>query len=108
MFFAQRSCPDDFTNGVPGRFPMSELTGLTENVRHNKPLYSVTLPDRWYFKNKGIFGYNKQGNNNTWLGKQFHTARILTNIGQYRGVFVGAATPPRVPDPYTTTYGVKT
>ena len=38
LFFAHNSCPDDFVNGGPSRFPMAELTGLIDDVRRKNPL----------------------------------------------------------------------
>ena len=32
---------------------MEELTGFIDDVRHNNPLYLVTLPGRWNFKHDG-------------------------------------------------------
>ena len=81
MFFAQRLGPDDFVNGGPRHFPMAELTGLIDDVRQNNPLDSVTITGRWYFNNEGIFGYNKNWDNNTWLGKQGHGTKIPKNTG---------------------------
>ena len=47
LFFDQRLGPNDFTNKGPRRFPMADLEGLTEDVRRNKLLDSVTIPRQW-------------------------------------------------------------
>ena len=106
LFFAQRSVLDDFVNGGPQPFPMADLTGFIDDVRCNKSLDSVTLPGRWDFKHDGKFGYNNQGGTNTWQGKQGHGAKTPTNAGQFGGGFRGAATTPRGPEPYITSFGV--
>ena len=46
LFFVQLLGPDDFVNGGPKRSPMSELTGLIDDVRGNKPLNLITLLGR--------------------------------------------------------------
>ena len=106
FFFVQRFGPDDFVNGGPQRFPMAELTVLIDDVRHNKPLDSVTIPGRWNFKHDGKFGYTDQGGTNTWKGKQCYGSNIQTNARKFGGEFRGAATTQRGPDPYITTSGV--
>ena len=87
-------------------FSMAGMKVLIDDVWINTPLYLVTLPGIWHFKNYGKFGYNNQGGNNTWLGKQDHGAKIPTNAGNFGGRFVCASTPPSSPDPYITTSGV--
>ena len=46
LFFAKLSLTDDFSNGGPRRFPMTELIGVLDGDLRNKPLESVTLLGR--------------------------------------------------------------
>ena len=50
FFFSQRLMADDFENGGPYSYPMSEMGSLFDEVRRHKNLIVDTLPRQWVFE----------------------------------------------------------
>jgi len=93
FFFSQRLMADDFENGGPFSYPMSEMGSLLDEVRRHKNLCVDTLPRQWAFE---------EANGMRGGGREFQ--QPLPGGGGHGGGNLGyilqQAAPPPGMDPY--------